>query len=74
MVEWDTYGFSFKNSGKEALNQELLFKRFSISTTETTSSGLGLAIVKEICKQNGWEVSYEFSDFFHVFSVRLGKF
>lgn len=73
-VEWDEAGFSFKNSGKEGLNRDLLFKRFSISTTETTNSGLGLAIVKEICKQNSWEISYDFLDHFHVFSVRFGKF
>ncbi|MFC5624213.1 sensor histidine kinase [Algoriphagus winogradskyi] len=73
-VEWDETGFSFKNSGNEALNQDLLFKRFSISTTETTNSGLGLAIVKEICKQNGWDINYNFLDHFHIFSVRFGKF
>ena len=73
-VEWDETGFSFKNSGKEALNQDLLFKRFSISTTETTNSGLGLAIVKEICKQNSWEIRYDFLDHFHIFPVRFGKF
>lgn len=73
-VEWDENGLSFKNSGKEALNRDLLFKRFSISTTETTNSGLGLAIVKEICKQNGWEIRYEFVNDYHIFSVRFGKF
>jgi len=73
-VEWNETGFAFKNSGKEPLNQNLLFKRFSISTAETTNSGLGLAIVKEICKQNGWEIAYDFLDDFHIFSVRLGKF
>lgn len=67
-------GISFLNSGLERLKEESLFKRFSISTTETTNSGLGLAIVKEICKQNGWEISYEFLDHFHIFSVRFGKF
>ena len=73
-IEWDESGFSFRNSGKEALNRDLLFKRFSISTTETTNSGLGLAIVKEICKQNGWEIRYDFLDHFHIFSVRFDKF
>tara|TARA_R110002012_G_scaffold86322_2_gene214501 strand:+ start:6615 stop:7913 length:1299 start_codon:yes stop_codon:yes gene_type:complete len=73
-IEWDESGFSFRNSGKEALNRDLLFKRFSISTTETTNSGLGLAIVKEICKQNRWEIRYDFLDHFHIFSVRFDKF
>lgn len=61
----------FKNTGKEKLDEESLFKRFSISTTETTNSGLGLAIVKEICKQNGWSINYNFSDSAHIFSVRF---
>ncbi|WP_339758069.1 HAMP domain-containing sensor histidine kinase [Algoriphagus aquimarinus] len=65
---------SFLNSGVERLKEETLFKRFSISTTETTNSGLGLAIVKEICKQNGWEINYDFLDHFHIFSVRFSKF
>jgi len=74
IVEWGNSGFSFQNSGKEALSQDSLFKRFSISTTETTNSGLGLAIVKEICKQNSWEVSYSFADSFHNFSIDIQKF
>ncbi|SFB52492.1 sensor histidine kinase [Algoriphagus aquimarinus] len=65
---------AFLNSGVERLKEETLFKRFSISTTETTNSGLGLAIVKEICKQNGWEINYDFLDHFHIFSVRFSKF
>ncbi|PZX57615.1 signal transduction histidine kinase [Algoriphagus ratkowskyi] len=65
---------SFLNSGVERLKEETLFKRFSISTTDTTNSGLGLAIVKEICKQNGWEINYDFLDHFHIFSVRFSKF
>lgn len=71
IVEWDNSGFSFKNSGNESLNPDLLFKRFSISTKEKINSGLGLAIVKEICKQNGWQITYSFMDSFHIFSVRF---
>lgn len=74
IVRIDENGISFLNSGLERLKDESLFKRFSISTTETTNSGLGLAIVKEICKQKGWEISYDFLDHFHIFSVRFGKF
>jgi len=74
IMEWSKNGFSFKNSGKEALSQDSLFKRFSISTTETTNSGLGLAIVKEICRQNGWEIRYRFENSFHNFSIAFQKF
>ena len=70
IVEWDEKGFCFKNSGKDALNEKLLFKRFSISTAETTNSGLGLAIVHEICKQNDWIISYSFMNSFHIFSIK----
>ncbi|WP_339901767.1 HAMP domain-containing sensor histidine kinase [uncultured Cyclobacterium sp.] len=59
------------NSGKHKLEEKALFKRFSISTTATTNSGLGLAIVKEICKQNGWTISYEFENSTHFFSIRF---
>jgi signal transduction histidine kinase len=61
----------FSNSGLGALQKEFLFKRFAISTTETTSSGLGLAIVKEICLVNGWEIHYNFENFHHIFSIEL---
>ncbi len=59
------------NSGKCKLEEKALFERFSISTTATTNSGLGLAIVKEICKQNGWTVSYKFEDSTHIFSIQF---
>jgi signal transduction histidine kinase len=65
---------TFRNSGKAKLDESSLFKRFSISTTETTNSGLGLAIVKEICKQNDWTIRYDFADFTHIFSVQFRKF
>jgi len=74
IVRIDENGISFLNSGVERLKDESLFKRFSISTTETTNSGLGLAIAKEICKQNGWGINYDFLDHFHIFSVRFRKF
>lgn len=73
-IEWNETGFSFANTGSEALNREQLFKRFSISTTQTTNSGLGLAIVKEVCKKNGWEINYKFLNQYHIFSVHLPKF
>lgn len=73
-IEWNETGFSFANTGSEALNRDQLFKRFSISTTQTTNSGLGLAIVKEVCKKNGWEINYKFLNQYHIFSVHLPKF
>ncbi len=57
------------NTGVTPLNNENLFKRFTVSSSETASSGLGLAIIKEICNRHKWEISYQFGDNFHVFSV-----
>ncbi|GEO22612.1 two-component sensor histidine kinase [Cyclobacterium qasimii] len=62
---------TISNSGQNKLEEKALFERFSISTTATTNSGLGLAIVKEICKQNGWTVSYKFKNSMHIFSVQF---
>lgn len=57
------------NTGKTALNNEKLFERFSVSSSETASSGLGLAIVKEICSRYRWRVEYTFANNIHSFSV-----
>ncbi len=59
----------FFNAGENLLNKENLFKRFSISSSETTNSGLGLAIVKEITIYHEWHVDYSFRDGMHCFSV-----
>lgn len=56
------------NSGNTKLNNEHLFKRFAISSSENTNSGLGLAIVKEICNRYQWTVNYTF-DGSHHFSI-----
>lgn len=63
--------FEVANSGAEALNADLLFKRFSKLSSESGGSGLGLAIIKEICTFHGWKVSYRFENNYHIFSVNL---
>lgn len=62
---------TFSNAGKQALNEKLLFKRFAVSSAETTSSGLGLAIAKEICNSYQWQISYAFEENQHSFSVKF---
>ncbi|WP_306353221.1 sensor histidine kinase [Flavobacterium sp. '19STA2R22 D10 B1'] len=57
------------NSGKIALKEENLFRRFSGATTEKVGSGLGLAIVKEICNSYHWNIHYNFIDNTHQFTV-----
>ncbi|WP_422008023.1 sensor histidine kinase [Roseivirga pacifica] len=58
-----------KNSGKESLDQNHLFERFSNATKEKVSSGLGLAIVQEVANKYQWQVSYHFESGFHGFKV-----
>ncbi len=59
------------NTGDTALNNEKLFERFAVSSSEATSSGLGLAIIKEICNRHHWRITYGFSDNSHSFSVHF---
>jgi len=62
---------TFSNSGEQALNNDSLFKRFTVSSSENTNSGLGLAIVKEICNRYNWQISYSFSNNLHAFSIKF---
>ncbi len=62
---------TISNSGNEALNNDKLFERFALSSSQTTNSGLGLAIVKEICNRYYWQVSYTFHNNFHSFSIKF---
>ena len=62
---------TFSNTGTTSLNQENLFVRFGISSSETTNSGLGLAISKEICDRYNWKLSYVFNNQLHTFSIEF---
>ena len=62
-------GFEITNTGEQALNPDLLYKRFSRMNADNSGSGLGLSIVQEICKLQGWEVNYSFENKKHTFSV-----
>lgn len=62
---------TFLNTGTGSLNQENLFVRFGISSSETTNSGLGLAISKEICDRYNWKLSYVFNNHLHAFSIEF---
>lgn len=59
------------NSGRNALSQERLFKRFSRASEHGPGSGLGLSIAKRICERYGWLICYDFKDGFHKFSIDL---
>lgn len=61
--------FKIINSGKNALDQNLLFKRFSKISADSSGNGLGLSIVQEICKLHQWQVAYNFENGMHIFLV-----
>jgi signal transduction histidine kinase len=70
-VELSKSGFEVRNSGEQALNSDLLFKRFSRISDDNGGSGLGLSIVQKICKFHGWQVTYNFENGEHVFFVHI---
>jgi len=60
----------FSNTGKnEALNSEKLFNRFSKINSSDIGNGLGLSIIKKITEVNGWEITYDFTNNIHSFSI-----
>jgi signal transduction histidine kinase len=70
-IRFSTCVLAISNTGKAALNEEKLFERFVVSSSETTNSGLGLAIVKEICNRYGWQIHYTFQKGHHLFEVHF---
>lgn len=59
------------NTGKTALDENKLFERFAVSSSETANSGLGLAIVKKICDRYNWQINYTFENNHHCFSLQF---
>ncbi|OBW39497.1 Swarming motility regulation sensor protein RssA [Chryseobacterium sp. MOF25P] len=70
-VELATGCFTVSNSGTEGLVPELIFTRFKRFSNDNNGSGLGLAIIKEICRFQNWEISYDFKNNLHCFSVKF---
>lgn len=70
-VELASGYFTVSNSGTESLNPELIFTRFKRFSNDNSGSGLGLAIIKEICRFQNWEISYDFKNNLHIFSVKF---
>lgn len=68
-VKLSKSGFIISNSGRTALEQEQLFKRFKKTSDESLGSGLGLAIVEQICKRHQWTIDYEFQQEKHTFKI-----
>ncbi|MDR1054333.1 MAG: HAMP domain-containing histidine kinase [Prevotellaceae bacterium] len=58
------------NTGTEkSLDQEMLFRRFGRMNEKVKGSGLGLAIVKQICIQYGWDITYDYENDTHRFTI-----
>lgn len=70
-IELSKQYLTISNSGFERLNSDLIFKRFSRFSNDSSGSGLGLAIIKEICRFQKWEIGYNFQDNSHIFSVKF---
>ena len=70
-ISFSNKTLTVSNTGKTPLNNEKLFERFTISSSETANSGLGLAIVKEICNRYNWHIHYTFENNLHSFSVQF---
>lgn len=63
---------SISNIGKdEALNTELVFKRFQKDSVSNLSIGLGLAIANEIAEASGLSLEYKFIAKTHCFSLAI---
>ncbi|MEO4005271.1 HAMP domain-containing sensor histidine kinase [Flavobacterium sp. CAU 1735] len=71
IIEVKDNTLSVTNSGIDPLRSGELFRRFSVSSSETTNSGLGLSIVKEICNRYHWDIVYDFDQNKHRFTVRF---
>ena len=61
---------TFSNSGNPfPFNKEQLFNRFSKTNPSEDGTGLGLSIIKKIADMNGLQVSYDFANDRHIFSI-----
>lgn len=74
LVTVNENGFSVRNSGTAALDRSRIFSRFYLpGGRKEGSTGLGLALAYTVCDRNGMELSYDFVDNHHIFSVILKK-
>lgn len=63
--------FRIANTGETPLQKDQLFKRFGRAATLAPATGLGLAITHQVCTLYNWDLSYNFTDHKHVFTVRF---
>lgn len=61
---------SIGNSGaSQAIENSQLFVRFSKTANAAEYNGLGLSIIKEICTVNGCDITYNFKEELHTFTL-----
>ena len=70
---WKT-GFSISNTGNAPLDKDKVFRRFyQPSGRKEGATGLGLALAYSVCMNNGMDITYDFINDRHIFSIILKK-
>lgn len=67
-------GFRVSNAGEGPLDRSKMFRRFyQPQGRREGSTGLGLALAYSVCSHNDMELTYDYLDGRHIFSVNLKK-
>lgn len=73
-IDINEHGFTIRNSGDAPLDRSKLFTRFyQPDGRKEGSTGLGLALAYSVCEKSGMELTYDFAESRHIFSVILKK-
>lgn len=65
-------GFSISNTGNAPLEKDKVFRRFyQPSGRKEGATGLGLALAYSVCMNNGMDITYDFINDRHIFSIIL---
>ncbi|CAN5485909.1 HAMP domain-containing sensor histidine kinase [soil metagenome] len=71
-ITLDNKGFVISNTGDApSLSSEQIFERFKRGEDKIDSTGLGMAIVKKICDYSSCEISHNYFEPMHVFTVSI---
>ena len=65
-------GFSISNTGNAPLDKDKVFRRFyQPSGRKEGATGLGLTLAYSVCMNNGMDITYDFINDRHIFSIIL---
>ena len=71
-ISMSQYGFSISNTGNTPLDKDKVFRRFyQPSGRKEGATGLGLALAYSVCINNGMDITYDFIDEKHIFTIIL---